>query len=64
MITLYVKLEARYHCPTSFMNIRYLNFEISNTNLGASGIRGVAIYVEEDFDVSEVTFDTDVKDHL
>ena len=42
----------------------YLNFEISNMNLGASGIRGVAIYVKEDLHVNEVTFDTDFMDHL
>ena len=42
----------------------YLNFEISKTNLGASGIRGVAIYVKEDLDVSQVKFNTDYKDHL
>ena len=42
----------------------YLNFEISNMNLGASGICGVAIYVKEDLHVNEVTFDTDFMDHL
>ena len=42
----------------------YLNFEISNMNLGASGVRGVAIYVKEDLHVNEVTFDTDFMDHL
>ena len=42
----------------------YLNFEISNMNLGTSGIRGVAIYVKEDLHVNEVTFDMDFMDHL
>ena len=36
----------------------YVNFDESATNLGASGIRGVAIYVKEDLYV------TDFTDHL
>ena len=42
----------------------YFNFEISDTSLGASGIRGVAIYVKEELYVSEVTFDTNFNDHI
>ena len=42
----------------------YLNVEISNMNLGASGIRRVAIYIKEDLHDNEVTFDTDFMDHL
>ena len=42
----------------------HLNFEIADSNLGASGIRGVAIYVKEDMDAEEVTFNTVFADHL
>ena len=39
----------------------YFNFEIPNMNLCASGIQ---IYVKEDLDVSEVTFNTDFNAHI
>ena len=42
----------------------HLNFEITESNLGASGIRGVAIYSKEDLEASKVKFNTDFKDHL
>ena len=42
----------------------YVNFDNSETNLGASGIRGVAIYVKDDLYVNEVKLTTDFKGHL
>lgn len=42
----------------------YLNFDHTEANLGASGIRGVAIYVKEDLAQSEVNFRTEYSDHI
>ena len=42
----------------------YVNFDISKPNLGACGIRGVAIYVKEDLNASEVAFCAEFKDHI
>ena len=42
----------------------YVNFHNSKHNLGACEIRGVAIYVKEDLNASEVTFCAEFKDHI
>ena len=42
----------------------YVNFDISKHNLGACGIRGVAIYVKDELNASEVTFCAEFKDHI
>ena len=42
----------------------HTNFDPSEANLGASGIRGVAIYTKEDLCVNVVDFTTDFKDHI
>ena len=42
----------------------YVNFKKSDRNLGASGIRGVAIFVRENLSAKEVTFNTDFRDHV
>ena len=40
------------------------NFSSSEQNLGASGRRGVAIYVKDSLDAEEVKFQTDYTDHM
>ena len=40
------------------------NFETSDSNFGASGIRGVAINVKEDLNADIVNFDTVFDDHI
>ena len=40
------------------------NFELSDSNLGASSIRGVLINVKEDLNADKVTFDTVSDDHI
>ena len=42
----------------------HINCDPSEANLGASGIRGVAIYTKEDLCVNVVDFTTDFKDHI
>ena len=42
----------------------YVNFKKSDCNLGASGIRGVAIFVRENRSAKEVTINTDFRDHV
>ena len=42
----------------------HVNFDISKTNLGASGIRGVAIYVRDDLNVNEIILSSEFKDQL
>ena len=42
----------------------YVNFKKSDRNLGASGIRGVAIFVRENLSAKDVTFNTDFRDHV
>ena len=42
----------------------YVNFDQSATNFGASGIRGVGIYVKDGHYVKEVKLNTDFKDPL
>ena len=45
--------------------MRYMRyFELSKRNLGASGIRGVAIYVKDHVNAREVSFTSDFKDHV
>ena len=41
-----------------------VNFKRSDRNLGASGIRGVVIFVKEDLNAWEVSFNTDFRDHV
>ena len=42
----------------------HLNFDLSDRNLGGSGIRGVAIYVKDDLITDEIAFTTVYKDHV
>ena len=42
----------------------HVNFDISKTNLGAFGIRGVAIYVRDDLTVNEIILSSEFKDQL
>ena len=42
----------------------YVNFDITKPNLGACGIRGVAIYVKDELNASEVTFCAEFNDHI
>ena len=42
----------------------YKNFEYSDTNLGASGIRGVAIYVKDYINCKEIKFQSVFDDHV
>ena len=43
---------------------KYVNFNFTDTELGASGKRGVAIYVNDDLHADEVKFQTVYDDHL
>ena len=43
---------------------KYVNFDFTESNLGASGKRGVAIYVKDGLHANEVTFQTPYNDHL
>ena len=42
----------------------FTNFEFSEKNLGASGIRGVAIYVKNEFNGTKISLDNSYKDHI
>ena len=43
---------------------KYVNFKFTDSNLGASGKRGVAIYVKDGLQAEEVKFQTPYDDHL
>ena len=42
----------------------YVNFNFTDSDLGASGKRGVAVYVKSDIQSDEVTFETPYEDHV
>ena len=44
--------------------VRHTNFEISDSNLGASGIRGTAIFVKEELKGRKVTIMNEFDDHV
>ena len=44
--------------------VRHTNFEISDSNLGASGIRGTAIFVKEELKGRKVTMMNEFDDHV
>lgn len=52
----------------ALMNIsgytKYVNFKFTDTDLGASGKRGIAIYVKDDLEADVVRFQTIYEDHL
>ena len=43
---------------------KFVNFSFSEQQLGASGRRGVAIYVKETLETEEVKFQTEYADHI
>ena len=44
--------------------VRHTNFEISDSNLGASGIRGTAILVKDELKSRKVKMTNDFDDHV
>ena len=44
--------------------VPHTNFEISDSNLGASGIRGTVIFVKEELKGSKVTMMNEFDDHV
>ena len=68
MITEVVPKAQVYHIEAASLELQgysfHPNFELSDSNLGASDIRGVAIYVMEDLNADKVTFDTILDDYI
>ena len=60
----YNQLKTRYILYYTIYYEVFVNFELSKRNLGATGIRGVAIYVKDHVSAREVSFNSDFKDHV
>ena len=58
----------KHEIPEALLNIpgneKFVNFSFTEQQLGASGKRGVVIYVKESLGYEEIKFETEYADHI